>query len=144
LILEGLPAIVGGLIAYFQLPSSPTEAGFLSAQEKDWIVTALTEEKSQKIGEHQLSAFRALAHHRLWHLACISFTWQTSAYAIYFWMPQAMKSLFNLYPNTLVGILVIIPFVAGLFAMILASRSSDRKLERRYHMAIPLIAAGTA
>jgi len=86
----------------------------------------------------------ALAHHRLWHLACISFTWQTGGYAIIFWMPQAVKSLFKLYPNTVVGILVMIPFLAGLFATILASRSSDRKLERRYHMAIPLIVAGTA
>jgi MFS transporter, ACS family, tartrate transporter len=144
LILEGLPAIVGGFIAYFLLPNGPAEARFLSAQEKDWIVTALTEEKSRKIGEHQLSAFRALAHHRLWHLACISFTWQTGGYAIIFWMPQAVKLLFKLYPNTVVGILVMIPSLAGLFAMILASRSSDRKLERRYHVAIPLIAGGTA
>ena len=47
LMLEGLPAIVGGVFTYFLLPSRPAEAGFLSAQEKDWIATALAEEKSQ-------------------------------------------------------------------------------------------------
>lgn len=41
--------------AYFLLPSRPAEARFLSVQEKHWIVTALAEEKSQKIGEHQVS-----------------------------------------------------------------------------------------
>jgi sugar phosphate permease len=144
LILQGLPALVGGVIIYFLLPSRPAEARFLSAQEKDWIVTALTEEKSRKIGEHQLSPFRALAHRRLWHLACISFTWQTGGYAIIFWMPQAVKSLSSAYSNTVVGVLVMIPYLAGLIATILVSRSSDRYLERRYHVAIPLIAEGTA
>jgi MFS transporter, ACS family, tartrate transporter len=37
-----------------------------------------------------------------------------------------------------------IPYLAGLVGMILISRSSDRRLERRYHVAIPAIAAGTA
>jgi ACS family tartrate transporter-like MFS transporter len=33
--------------------------------------------------------------------------------------------------------LVMIPYVVGLIAMILVARSSDRRLERRYHAAIP-------
>jgi len=48
LILEGLPAIVGGLTTYLLLPSRPAEAAFLTAQEKDWIAAALAEEKRQK------------------------------------------------------------------------------------------------
>ena len=59
-------------------------------------------------------------------------------------MPQAVKSLSSLYSNTVVGILVMVPHLAGLIAMILISRSSDRSLERRYHAAIPLIVAGIA
>jgi len=37
LILEAMPAIVGGVLTYFLLPSKPQEAGFLTADEKDWI-----------------------------------------------------------------------------------------------------------
>ena len=40
--------------------------------------------------------------------------------------------------------LVTIPNLVGLAAMILVSGSSDRWLERRYHVAIPAIMAGTA
>lgn len=36
------------------------------------------------------------------------------------------------------------PNLAGLMAMILVSRSSDRRLERRYHTAIPAIVGGIA
>src|SRR5262249_43532261 len=85
-----------------------------------------------------------LAHRRVWHLALINLTWQIGGYAIVFWMPQGVKSLSNVYSNTFVGILVMIPYLAGLIAMILVSRSSDRKLERRYHAAIPAVVAGTA
>src|SRR5262249_16797775 len=70
--------------------------------------------------------------------------YQIGAYAIVFWMPQAIKSLFTLYSNTVVGSLVMIPYLAGLVAVILVSRSSDRTLERRYHAAIPLLVAGLA
>jgi len=39
---------------------------------------------------------------------------------------------------------VAIPSVVGLATMILVSRSSDRRLERRYHVAIPAIIGGLA
>ena len=143
LILEALPAIAGGVVTYFLLPSRPAEAEFLSVREKDWITATLNQEKSEKVGE-ELSAWRALAHRRVWYLALISFTYQISGYAIVFWMPQAVKSLSSLYSNTVVGILVMIPYLAGLIVMILVSRSSDRTLERRYHAAIPLVVGGIA
>ncbi len=41
LILEGIPAIVGGVLTYFLLPSRPAEAKFLSKEEKDWIEAGL-------------------------------------------------------------------------------------------------------
>ena len=59
-------------------------------------------------------------------------------------MPQAVKWLSNDYSNTMVGILVMVPNLVGLVAMILISRSSDRRLERRYHAAIPLLVGGLA
>src|SRR5215831_11678421 len=144
LILEGLPAIIGGVLAYFLLPNCPGEAKFLSIQEKAWIAAALDQEKSEEKLGNELSALGALAHRRVWHLAFISFTYQMGGYAINFWMPQAVKSLSTLYSNTVVGVLVMIPYLAGLVVMILVSRRSDRRMERRYHAAIPVIVGGTA
>ena len=46
--------------------------------------------------------------------------------------------------NSLVGFIVMIPNLLGLIAMILASRHSDRTLERRYHMAAAAVFAGIA
>jgi sugar phosphate permease len=144
LILEGLPAIICGVLTYFLLPSRPAEASFLAQNEKDWITAEIAREEQEKTSGHSISASRALTHPRVWHLACMAFTFQIGVYAIFFYLPQAVKSLSGVYSNTVVGILVMVPNLAALPAMVLVSRSSDHKLERRYHAAIPLIVAGTA
>jgi MFS transporter, ACS family, tartrate transporter len=144
LVLEGIPAVACGVLTYFALPSRPAEAEFLTADEIDWITTELAREEEQKRGRCQISATRALANGRVWHLACINFSALLGMYSLAFWMPQVVKSLSNRYSNSAVGFLVMIPYLTALLAMILVSRSSDRKLERRYHAAIPLTIGGIA
>jgi ACS family tartrate transporter-like MFS transporter len=142
LVLEGLPAVACGVITFFLLPSRPRDASFLAPDEKNWLTAELAREEQEKTGEHSIPAMRALAHPRVWHLAAAAFVFDIGLYAMSFYMPQAVKSLPGGYSNTMVGILVMIPHLAGLMAMILVSRSSDRRQERRYHAAIPLIAGG--
>jgi MFS transporter, ACS family, tartrate transporter len=144
LVLEGIPAVVCGFLTYFLLPSRPAEAKFLTGDEKDWISKELESEERQKARMHQISALRALANGRVWHLASIGFTLNIAMYSISFWMPQMVRSLSSLYSNTTVGFLVMVPYLVGLLAMVVVSRSSDRKLERRYHAAIPALIAGIA
>jgi len=144
LVLEGLPAIVCGVLTYFVLPSGPAEARFLSKEEKDWIVGELTREEQDKVAARSESASSVFAHGRVWHLALIWFSYQIGVYAMYFWMPQILKSSLSIHSNTLVGILVMIPYIAAVLAMYLVSRSSDRHLERRYHGAVPLLVAAVA
>jgi ACS family tartrate transporter-like MFS transporter len=144
LILEGIPAIACGVLTYFVLPNRPADATFLTSDERTWITAELGREEQEKIGEHSISAWRALAHPRVWRLACALFTFDIGLYAMSFYMPQAVRSLSAGYSNTAVGILVMVPHLAGLAAMILVSRSSDRRVERRYHAAIPLIVGGVA
>jgi ACS family tartrate transporter-like MFS transporter len=80
----------------------------------------------------------------VWQLAAIGFTLNIGMYSLSFWMPQFVKSLSNIYSNTTIGFLVMVPYLAGLLAMVLVSRSSDRTMERKYHAAIPAIVAGIA
>jgi ACS family tartrate transporter-like MFS transporter len=144
LILEAAPAIVGGVLTYFLLPSRPQEAKFLSAPEKEWIRAELRREELQKLEQHRYSALQALASGRVWHLAVAYFGMMIGNYALQSWTPQLVKSLSSLYSNGMIGLLVAIPSLVGLAAMLLVSRSSDRRLERRYHVAIPAIIAGIA
>jgi len=142
LILEGVPAVVGGVLTYFFLPGCPAEAKFLAPDEKHWIIGELAREQEKKLGEHQISVTKTFTHLRVWHLASIQFTFLIGVYSLSFWMPQVVKSLSSHYSNTMVGLLAVLPQLAGLAGMVLISRSSDRHLERRYHAAIPALAGG--
>jgi sugar phosphate permease len=144
LILEGIPAVVGGVLTYFLLPSRPAEAKFLSQEEKDWITADLAREEQKKLASHKISAVQALMNKRIWHLGLIGFTLNTGMYSMNFWMPQLVKSLSSGISNTLIGLLSMIPHLVGLPVMVVVSRSSDRKQERRFHAAIPAIVAGIA
>ncbi len=144
LILEGAPAVIFGVLTYFVLPNRPAEAKFLTESEKDWIATELKDEEDNKRGTYQLSTAGALGHKRVWHLAGAVVFHGAVSNALFFWVPQLVKAFSRGYSNTTVGLLVMLPYTMGLLAMILISRSSDRRLERRWHVAIPATIGGVA
>ncbi len=144
LILEGIPAVIGGVFTYFLLPSWPAEAKFLNQKEKDWIAAELAREGQEKLASHNISAGKALLNKRVWHLGVIGFTLNTGMYSMNFWMPQLVQSLSSGISYSLIGLLSMIPHLVGLPVMVMVSRSSDRKQERRFHAAIPAIVAGIA
>jgi ACS family tartrate transporter-like MFS transporter len=137
LILEGVPAILAGIFTYVFLPNRPADAKFLTPEEKGWLSAELQREELEKLPARGISAWQALAHGRVWHLTAIYFAMVLSMYTVIFWMPQLIRTAFSQYSNTKVGILVMIPYLAGVSAMITIARSSDRTLERRYHAAVP-------
>jgi MFS transporter, ACS family, tartrate transporter len=139
LILEGIPAILGGVLTYFLLAGRPAEARFLTAEEKDWITAELSHEEQQKLATRRITAVQAMRDARVWHLSAISFTALLGMFAMVFWMPQLIKAISSRYSNTTVGLLVMIPYLVALPVMTLVGRSSDRRRERRYHTAIPLM-----
>jgi Sugar phosphate permease len=144
LILEGLPAIVLGLLTYLVLPSHPRDAKFLGADERNAIQAELGREEKQKLKERHYSVLQAMASARVWHLVLIYLGMTAGTYTLTLWGPQLVKSLSSFYSNSFVGLLVMIPSVTGLIAMIFIARSSDRMMERRYHVAIPALLGAAA
>jgi ACS family tartrate transporter-like MFS transporter len=144
LILEGIPAIVFGFLTYFLLPNRPEEATFLATDEKEWIRAELRREEQQKLEHRPYTALQALASGRVWHLISIYFGMMISLYALNSWAPLLVKSLSSRYSNSMVGLLLPIPYLVGLAGLIFTCHSSDRTAERKYHVAIPCLAAGAA
>ena len=136
--------MVCGLLAYFLVPNRPGEAEFLNEEEKEWISSELLEEERQKLARHRVSAIQVFANGRVWHLICIGFALFVAVYTLNYWIPQLVKSLLVRSSNSVIGFVVMIPYLTASSAMFLVSRSSDRRLERRYHAAIPAIIGGAA
>jgi ACS family tartrate transporter-like MFS transporter len=77
-------------------------------------------------------------------LVAVYFGILTGFYGLTFFGPDLVKSFAAGSSNTVVGLLVSIPAIVGLGAMLLISHNSDRTLERRYHVAIPVVVASGA
>ena len=139
LILQGLPAVVCGLVTYWLLPDRPSDVDFLTDEEKESILVELRSEERRKLEQQKYSVLQTLTNAQVWRLAAVHFGMCFGLYGVSFWAPQVIKSLSNNYSNTTVGVLVMIPPLVGLTGMVLVSRSSDRTMERRYHAGISAV-----
>jgi ACS family tartrate transporter-like MFS transporter len=144
LILEGVPAVVCGLLTYRLLADRPADASFLTATEKAEVQDVLAAEAAGKPGESQLTVLNSLTHPRILHFAGIHFLFLMGLYLTGFWMPQSIKAVAIGYSNTTIGVLVMIPSAVSLLAMLMVSRSSDRRQERYWHAAVSLLFAAVA
>ncbi|STP71123.1 tartrate transporter [Enterobacter hormaechei] len=141
-IIEGLPAVLLGIAAWFVLRDRPHQANWLNAEQKKWLETTLeTERQQQKNIGHQ-TTWQLLRHRQIWLLALIYAGASSAGTTISVWSPQLLKS-FHL-DNLETGLFNAIPYGLASVLMIVWGRSSDRTNERRWHTALTLfmIAAG--
>ena len=144
LILEGAPAVVCAGLTYLVLPARPSEASFLTAEEKAKLIGELNMEEGMRQKVQPISVLQTLVHPRVWHLALIGFGHGFATYTVNFWLPQIMKAAVGESSSTHIGLLVAVPGLFGVPAMALVSRHSDRRRERRFHMAACVTVAGLA
>jgi ACS family tartrate transporter-like MFS transporter len=143
-LLEGAPAIVLGLAAFFVLPDWPNEARWLSAAERDWITTRLADERRAKADAERLTIWQALRHPAVLILTAGLFFTYTGGYAFWFWFPTMLQRLTGWTDVRLIGWVGAVPFIAGLIGMLVLGWNSDRTRERRWHFAIPQLTAALA
>lgn len=144
-VLEGLPAILLGIVAYWYLTDRPEQAGWLRPDERAWLAETIREENCQRErrGGHT-GVVSVMADRRVWHLALVYCMLVIALYGLGFWMPQIIRSMNAGLSNTAIGLVMTIPYACAGVAMILWSRHSDRTGERRWHTALPPIAGGIA
>ena len=135
-LLEGAPAIIGGIVTYFYLSNGPKDARWLTESERNIIVPTLeAEEAAHRAMGHGHRLIDALASPKVWVLAITNFTLLGGIYGISFWLPQIVKDL-GVQDVLLNGIVTSIPFAVACAAMIIVGRSSDRTRERKWHIIV--------
>lgn len=141
-IVEGLPAVVLGVIALRVLDNSPEEATWLSKGERQALsqVLAAEAEAARTTGYAELG--QALTRPRVLALGLLYFCIVIGFYGISFWMPQVIQT-YGLNPLE-IGFLTAIPYFFAAVAMVLWGAHSDRTGERIWHVALPLFLAGAA
>jgi ACS family tartrate transporter-like MFS transporter len=142
LLLEGVPAIIGGLLTYRLLVDRPANARWLSPAERDWLEREIAREHDAVAGVRHLSTWQAITEPRVLYLALIYFVYQAGSLGVGYWLPQILKQSGDTLTNVQTGLIATLPYVVATIGMILWSRRSDRTGERRRHTAWPLLLAG--
>jgi sugar phosphate permease len=142
-IIEGVPAVVLGVVTIWYLTDWPDQAQWLPADEKSWITTELQREKEAKNRRHPYRVWEALRHRDVVLLTVCYFCAMTGSYGIAFWLPSILKRLSGK-SDLKVTLLAALPYIATFVTQQVNGWHSDRTRERRWHAAIPVFVCGLA
>jgi MFS transporter, ACS family, tartrate transporter len=141
--LEGVPAVIFGVIVFFYLTDWPGQAAWLPQDERKWITAELDLEKKEKSAVHSYTIAQALRRREVILLTLIYFLATTGIYGFTLWLPTIVKRASG-FSTSIVTLLVTLPYLAGLIATLLNGWHSDRNQERRWHAAGLLFGATAA
>jgi MFS family permease len=141
-ILESAPAVILGVAFWFTMTDWPSEAHWLTAEQRGWLTTRLDAERSQREAVRHYSLKQALMDKRVLLLSLVYFGGTFSGYGIVLFQPQIVHRLAAGFGMT--GVINAIPYVFAAGAMVLWGRHSDHTGERPRHVAIALRLARSA
>jgi ACS family tartrate transporter-like MFS transporter len=137
-VLEGLPAVVLGVVTWLWLPDTPRDVRWLDKSEQEHVARRVADEdaatRARNAGANSL--YTALVHPTVWLLAFVLFACQCGSYGLTLWIPQIVRGLSG-QSDLVVGFVSAIPYIAATAAMLYVGASSDRSGERFMHVAIP-------
>ncbi len=141
--LEAVVPLLLSVVVYWVFTDYPRQAGWLSEAEKRTLIKALEEERLAVEKRKKLATGDIFKNRAVWMLTIVYFFWMSAFYSFNFWLPTILKSFSN-FDIFNIGLVTIAPYLAALLAMYFVARSSDRRGERKYHTAIPLLVGGLA
>jgi MFS transporter, ACS family, tartrate transporter len=141
-LMEGMPAILLGVIVYWALSDSPRDAAWLRGDERAWLLERLAREHSESALEKG-NFWDVLISPRIWMLSLVYFGVSTTMYGVTLWLPSVIRSLSGL-SYVWTGMVSALPFLVTAVVMVLVGMRSDRTGERRWHTAIPAFVGAAA
>jgi len=142
LLIEGAPAVIGGIATYWLLVDRPADAKWLAPDERAWLEGELARDHALTEGVRHLSTWRAISDPKVLYLSLIYFVYQAGSLGVGYWLPQILKGAGKSLSNFEVGLIATGPYLVATVGMIWWSRRSDRTGERQRHAAWPLLLAG--
>lgn len=132
-LVEGLPAVVLGVMAFFWLPDRPSDARWLTAAEAKTIQRDLSHDRPRAVDGTSFGA--ALRDGKVYLLAFIYFAFFCSLNTILLWAPSLLRQV-GAGTATTIGWLSGGISVVSALGMLAVGYSSDRTRERHWHVAL--------
>jgi ACS family tartrate transporter-like MFS transporter len=129
-VVEGLPAVLLGIVTFYALTDRPRDAVWLSPAEREYLESRLAQESRAKESARRFSIGEALRTRNVRLLALGIFATNTGGYALSFWMPTTVKSLSGGSDESALlysGLYYACGLVGVIYAGFLADRTGNRK-----------------
>lgn len=141
LITEGVLPFLWLVIWWLSIDDSPRKARWIAAEERSQLTATLESESRELDPVSPEPVLRSLLRPELLLMVCFYFLLMGGNYGYLFWLPSAMEKAQKL-SHTQVGGMFTFPFAVTALGMILLSRHSDKKRERRKHVAFAMAWGG--
>lgn len=139
--LEALPSLCLGVAIFLYLDNGIASAKWLSDDEKAMLKRNVESDRTKATEHVSIRAF--IRDRRLWLMAGIYFCVVLGQYGLTFWLPTIIRRT-GVADPLWVGILTAIPYICAIIALPLLGTSADKRRERRFHLAIPMLVAAAA
>jgi len=131
-LLEGLPAIVLGVVTLVWMTDRPRNANWLTPGERDHLEGVLAAEARAKETGGKISVWQALRLRNVWLLALGIFATNTGGYALVFWLPTMVKHLSGGSDHTAL-LYSCLFYTCGVASVFVSGQSADRSGDRKWH-----------
>ena len=139
-IVEAVPALMLTFAVLGYLTDRPADAAWLPPEGRRWLTARLAGEQRLRESAKEFAVLEALGDTRVLLLGFVYFGFVACNYGFSFFLPQIVAD-FGVSPLQN-GFISAIPYLIGAGAMVYWTRKSDRKAERREHVAIAGLVAG--
>lgn len=143
LIIEGILPFIWLPLWLFFISDHPGKAKWLSSEEQDYLQSTLSKETRLVEPTQSETYWKTLLRPQVLVMIAIYFLQNCGAYGCMFWLPTAFKGIKGLnLSNTTIGLLFAAPYVLTGIVMVANARHSDKRQERRSHVAAALVWSG--
>ncbi|MEW9671869.1 MFS transporter [Ammoniphilus sp. 3BR4] len=145
-ILQAIPAIILGIVCYFYLNDKIEDIKWLTKEEKQWLIDITTKENLEKQEVKHYTFMQALKDRDVLTLSVGYFCWMIGYYGINMFLPTISKGLsesISLSSQSM-GWIIGLMYLCAMVTMILVGNHSDKKNERRLHVAACLTVSAVA
>ena len=144
---EGIPAVIFGIVVLFLLPDRPSKARWLAPSDAAAMEAVIAAEDEKQV-PHGTGLRDALTDRRVIAMSIVYFGVVFGVYVLGFFLPTVIAGFAQQFGTKLSlfqeGLVTAIPYAIASVVMVLWSRHSDATGERRWHVALPAFVGAAA
>jgi MFS transporter, ACS family, tartrate transporter len=135
-LIEGLPPIVLSVIYLVYLPDDPSEAKWLTTEQRSWLIHSVDQEMAAVVSHGRV--MDALRDPRIWQFGLVSFCMMACIYSYNLLAPTVLRTS-TVFSVAEIGLIMASISVLCAIGLILNAKHSDQVGERYWHLATPML-----